>query len=122
MYLSVPVPPGTTVVDLQTCVRQFSEPEVLQESDRWCGAGATAIVGRTVGSADAHGHAHAHAPSARRAGERDRLCPHCKTHRRAAKRLELYRLPDYLIIHLKRFYFQGPWREKIDRPVAFSPR
>ena len=31
-------------------------------------------------------------------------------------------MPDYLIIHLKRFYFQGPWREKIERPVAFPPR
>ena len=51
-----------------------------------------------------------------------RLCPQCKHYRRAAKRLEPFRLPQYLVIHFKRFYYKGPWREKIDRPVAFPTR
>jgi len=35
MYLSVPVPAGTTVSDLDACLRLFAEPEYLEETDRW---------------------------------------------------------------------------------------
>jgi len=47
------------------------------------------------------------------------FCSRCNTQRRATKQLKLWRLPDYLIIHLKRFAFDGPWRNKITTNVQF---
>ena len=38
-------------------------------------------------------------------------CPKCKCQRRAFKKLEVWRLPDVLILHLKRFS-QGKYRRK----------
>ena len=46
-------------------------------------------------------------------------CPRCKEHRRASKKFELWRAPDILIIHLKRFRFQGRLRDKIEVKVDF---
>src|SRR5262249_51833501 len=51
-----------------------------------------------------------------------RLCSHCKVRRRARKRLQISRLPDILLIHLKRFSFQGPFRNKIENLVRFPLR
>jgi len=117
MYLSVPVPAGATVTDLDACLRLFAEPEYLEESDRWYeGAGSWCGLhgARSIKPGPHSGDSGRRSP--------DRLCPQCKHYRRAAKRLEPYRLPQYLVIHLKRFYYKGPWREKIDRPVAFPTR
>ncbi|KAF7726254.1 ubiquitin-specific protease doa4 [Apophysomyces ossiformis] len=44
-------------------------------------------------------------------------CPRCKTLRRSSKSLTLSRLPDVLLIHLKRFSFDGPFRDKLDTVV-----
>jgi len=33
-------------------------------------------------------------------------CSNCKTHQNAFKKMEIYRAPDYLIVHLKRFSHQ----------------
>ena len=46
-------------------------------------------------------------------------CPRCKEHRRASKKFELWRAPDILVIHLKRFRFQGRLRDKIEVRVDF---
>ena len=46
-------------------------------------------------------------------------CPRCKEHRRASKKFELWRAPDILVIHLKRFRFQGRLRDKIEVKVDF---
>ncbi|KAI9591430.1 hypothetical protein BDF19DRAFT_455205 [Syncephalis fuscata] len=46
-------------------------------------------------------------------------CPKCKKARSATKKLNLARLPNVLIIHLKRFSFQGPFRDKLDTMVDF---
>ncbi|VDM37864.1 unnamed protein product [Toxocara canis] len=46
-------------------------------------------------------------------------CPRCKEHQRATKKLDLWRLPPVLIVHLKRFHFTRWSREKIDLPVEF---
>ncbi|KAI0352107.1 cysteine proteinase [Trametes cingulata] len=46
-------------------------------------------------------------------------CPHCKTLRRATKRLSLSRLPPVLLIHLKRFSAKGPFTDKIETFVEF---
>ncbi|KAI8814802.1 hypothetical protein BJ742DRAFT_887384 [Cladochytrium replicatum] len=46
-------------------------------------------------------------------------CPRCKKPRRALKKLEIVRLPAILLVHLKRFYYQGPFRNKIETMVQF---
>ncbi|KAI0628038.1 cysteine proteinase [Trametes polyzona] len=46
-------------------------------------------------------------------------CPHCKTLRKATKRLSLSRLPPVLLIHLKRFSAKGPFTDKIETTVEF---
>lgn len=46
-------------------------------------------------------------------------CPSCKRKTDASKQLMLTRLPNILLIHLKRFYFQGPFRNKITKNINF---
>lgn len=47
-------------------------------------------------------------------------CPRCKEHRRASKTFELWKAPDVLVIHLKRFSAQGRnLRDKLDVLVDF---
>ncbi|PGH23956.1 hypothetical protein AJ80_02018 [Polytolypa hystricis UAMH7299] len=46
-------------------------------------------------------------------------CPRCKEHRRATKKFELWKSPDILIIHLKRFSANRGFRDKIDALVDF---
>ena len=47
-------------------------------------------------------------------------CPRCKEHRRASKTFELWKVPDILVIHLKRFSTQGRnLRDKLDVLVDF---
>ncbi|TKR64153.1 hypothetical protein L596_024735 [Steinernema carpocapsae] len=55
-----------------------------------------------------------------RLGENDSwYCPECKEHRCASKKLDLWKLPDILIIHLKRFQYTRWYRDKIDSHVEF---
>lgn len=49
-------------------------------------------------------------------------CSKCKVPRRATKALTISRLPPILLIHLKRFSFQGPFTDKIDTSVSFPVR
>ncbi|KAI0542302.1 hypothetical protein GGR58DRAFT_510328 [Xylaria digitata] len=46
-------------------------------------------------------------------------CPRCKEHRRASKKLDLWKTPDILIIHLKRFSSSGFRRDKLETVVDF---
>ena len=46
-------------------------------------------------------------------------CPRCKEHRRASKTFELWKAPDILVVHLKRFSAQGRLRDKLDIHVDF---
>lgn len=46
-------------------------------------------------------------------------CPRCKEHRRASKTFELWKAPDILVVHLKRFSAQGRLRDKLDVHVDF---
>ena len=46
-------------------------------------------------------------------------CPRCKEHRRASMKLDLWKTPDILIVHLKRFSSAGVRRDKIDVLVDF---
>jgi ubiquitin carboxyl-terminal hydrolase 4/11/15 len=44
-------------------------------------------------------------------------CPRCKEHRRASKKFELWKCPDILVIHLKRFSNSRSFRDKIDAHI-----
>ena len=46
-------------------------------------------------------------------------CPRCKEHRQAQKKFELWRTPDVLVMHLKRFSSNRNFRDKLDLPVVF---
>ncbi|KAI2630734.1 UCH-domain-containing protein [Hypoxylon sp. NC1633] len=46
-------------------------------------------------------------------------CPRCKEHRRASKKFDLWKTPDILIIHLKRFSSTGIRRDKLEVVVDF---
>ncbi|CAG8507206.1 27736_t:CDS:2 [Gigaspora margarita] len=49
-------------------------------------------------------------------------CPRCNCPRRTTKQLSISRLPDILLIHLKRFSFYGPFRDKLETTVHFPIR
>ncbi|GMT23377.1 hypothetical protein PFISCL1PPCAC_14674, partial [Pristionchus fissidentatus] len=44
-------------------------------------------------------------------------CPQCKEHVLATKKLDIWKLPQILVVHLKRFQYTRWSREKIDTPV-----
>jgi ubiquitin carboxyl-terminal hydrolase 4/11 len=46
-------------------------------------------------------------------------CPNCKTDVQATKKLEIYKVPPILIIHIKRFKVNGHTKEKLYNPVIF---
>ncbi|XP_076314918.1 ubiquitin carboxyl-terminal hydrolase 8-like [Tachypleus tridentatus] len=46
-------------------------------------------------------------------------CPRCKQKRDAEKKLAICKLPQILIIHLKRFSYEGMWRRKLQNYVDF---
>ncbi|KAI8604102.1 hypothetical protein EDD21DRAFT_301285 [Dissophora ornata] len=46
-------------------------------------------------------------------------CPHCKKPRKATKQLTISRVPDVLLIHLKRFSSDGPFKNKIKAMVQY---
>ena len=46
-------------------------------------------------------------------------CRDCKEHRQATKKFDLWKLPNILIIHLKRFSYSRYSRDKISTPVHF---
>lgn len=49
-------------------------------------------------------------------------CPRCKEHRQASKKLDLWRLPDILVFHLKRFSYSRWLKNKLDTFVNFPTR
>ena len=55
-------------------------------------------------------------------GSISRYCPNCKQHQLATKKLDLWMLPETLIIHLKRFSYTKFSREKLDTLVEFPIR
>lgn len=46
-------------------------------------------------------------------------CPRCKEHRRASKKFDLWKTPDILVCHLKRFSSSHYRRDKVDIKVSF---
>lgn len=56
-------------------------------------------------------------------GEQDSwYCPQCKKHERATKQLDLWKLPEILILHLKRFQYTKWSREKLTWEVVIPVR
>ncbi|KAL1545618.1 ubiquitinyl hydrolase 1 [Salvia divinorum] len=52
-------------------------------------------------------------------GPEDMYCPNCKAHRQASKKLDLWRLPEILVIHLKRFSYTRYSKNKLETFVDF---
>ncbi|KAI3638683.1 hypothetical protein MIR68_003181 [Amoeboaphelidium protococcarum] len=53
-------------------------------------------------------------------GENDAwYCPRCKKHQQASKKMDLYKLPDVLVVHLKRFSHTRNRRDKIENFIDF---
>ena len=48
-----------------------------------------------------------------------RYCPGCKQHQQATKKLDLWRLPEILVIHLKRFSYSRYTKNKLETFVDF---
>ncbi|KAF8906237.1 hypothetical protein CPB84DRAFT_1844494 [Gymnopilus junonius] len=46
-------------------------------------------------------------------------CPRCKKHQQATKKFDLWKAPDVLVVHLKRFSNSRTLRDKIDAHVDF---
>ncbi|XP_059668642.1 ubiquitin carboxyl-terminal hydrolase 8-like [Cornus florida] len=46
-------------------------------------------------------------------------CPKCKNHQQASKKLDLWRLPEILVIHLKRFFYSRFLKNKLETFVDF---
>lgn len=47
------------------------------------------------------------------------FCPKCKAHQQATKKFDLWKVPEILIIHLKRFSYDSYYRRKIEVLVDF---
>jgi len=53
-------------------------------------------------------------------GEEDLwYCPSCKKHQQATKKFDLWKTPDILVVHLKRFSNSRALRDKIDAHIDF---
>ena len=52
-------------------------------------------------------------------GENQWRCPKCKTFQRAVKKIDIWKMPSILIIHLKRFEFSEQKAEKINVAIDF---
>ena len=47
------------------------------------------------------------------------FCPRCKKHQQATKNLQLWKVPDVLVVHLKRFSNSRTMRDKLDAFIDF---
>ncbi|KAJ1959244.1 hypothetical protein GGI12_004434, partial [Dipsacomyces acuminosporus] len=46
-------------------------------------------------------------------------CSKCQKHQQATKKFDLWRVPEVLVVHLKRFQHSRAWRDKLDAFVDF---
>lgn len=47
------------------------------------------------------------------------FCRHCKAHRDSTKKLEIWKVPPIVLVHLKRFSYEGRWKQKLQTYVDF---
>uniref|UniRef100_A0A6Q2WVX5 Ubiquitin carboxyl-terminal hydrolase 8 n=1 Tax=Esox lucius TaxID=8010 RepID=A0A6Q2WVX5_ESOLU len=45
------------------------------------------------------------------------FCRHCKAHRDSTKKLEIWKVPPIVLVHLKRFSYEGRWKQKLQTTV-----
>jgi len=55
-------------------------------------------------------------------GDEKWFCVKCLEEVEAEKKLDLWRMPDVLVLHLKRYMTVGQWREKIEIPIEYPAR
>nr|XP_048315985.1 ubiquitin carboxyl-terminal hydrolase 8 isoform X2 [Myodes glareolus] len=46
-------------------------------------------------------------------------CSHCRARRDSLKKIEIWKLPPVLLVHLKRFSYDGRWKQKLQTSVDF---
>ncbi|XP_075064034.1 ubiquitin carboxyl-terminal hydrolase 8 [Mixophyes fleayi] len=46
-------------------------------------------------------------------------CSNCKSRRDSMKKIEIWKLPPVLLVHLKRFSYEGRWKQKLQTCVDF---
>ncbi|XP_019520334.1 PREDICTED: ubiquitin carboxyl-terminal hydrolase 8 isoform X1 [Hipposideros armiger] len=46
-------------------------------------------------------------------------CSHCRARRDSLKKIEIWKLPPMLLVHLKRFSYDGRWKQKLQTSVDF---
>lgn len=46
-------------------------------------------------------------------------CSHCRARRDSLKKIEIWKLPLVLLVHLKRFSYDGRWKQKLQTSVDF---
>ncbi|KAM9423971.1 LOW QUALITY PROTEIN: ubiquitin carboxyl-terminal hydrolase 8 [Salvelinus alpinus] len=47
------------------------------------------------------------------------FCRHCKALRDSIKKLEIWKVPPIILVHLKRFSYEGRWKQKLQTAVDF---
>uniref|UniRef100_A0A7N6AHV3 Ubiquitin carboxyl-terminal hydrolase 8 n=1 Tax=Anabas testudineus TaxID=64144 RepID=A0A7N6AHV3_ANATE len=47
------------------------------------------------------------------------FCRHCKANRDSTKKLEIWKVPPIVLVHLKRFSYEGRWKQKLQTSVDF---
>nr|XP_046204799.1 ubiquitin carboxyl-terminal hydrolase 8 [Oncorhynchus gorbuscha] len=47
------------------------------------------------------------------------FCRHCKALRDSVKKLEIWKVPPIILVHLKRFSYEGRWKQKLQTTVDF---
>ncbi|XVF05042.1 hypothetical protein REPUB_Repub05bG0137000 [Reevesia pubescens] len=75
------------------------------------------IMGEAIPAAGVSGRLHVLASWAEKYVKQ--YCPGCKEHRQASKKLDLWRLPEILVIHLKRFSYNRFLKNKLETYVDF---
>ena len=98
MYLSLPIPEDPKKeISLYQCLDEFIKEEKLDEEERWF---IKLLMGPCVNLY--------------------RHCSKCKAPKDSSKKIDIWTLPNILIIHLKRFKFTRHKRGKI-RSVVNVP-
>ena len=97
MNLSVEIslPHGPHGLKLTQCIDAFVKEEILEGDDAWYTSFLILYANYS------------------------RNCPTCKRPQRATKQLRIARLPTILVIHLKRFHYSGPWRDKLNTFIDY---
>ncbi|KAK1935715.1 Ubiquitin carboxyl-terminal hydrolase 2 [Phytophthora citrophthora] len=79
----------------------------------------TANTGSTSGGMSIHDCLKAYTEQEFLSDDAAYYCSKCKTHRSVAKKISVYRLPNVLVLHLKRFSYSTFSRDKVSTSINF---